>query len=155
MNDMLSFEEKKAIFDSYEELTATKVSMNRLNYHFKDSAVPKTMAVRFLHPNGNALIYAGYLPKDETDKGYISVREEDEAKIRSLVDQAIAHLKKTADGYEEGYSELWFDNNGDVLRLVYDNPTWVVTLPNDQVEGVFHSKDAAEGYLMDEEFFQG
>ncbi|MGB7460681.1 MAG: hypothetical protein WA887_07385, partial [Carnobacterium jeotgali] len=88
MNDMLSFEEKKAIFDSYEELTATKVSMNRLNYHFKDSAVPKTMAIRFLHPNGNALIYAGYLPKEETDKGYVSVRDETEETIRSMVDQA-------------------------------------------------------------------
>lgn len=31
------------------------------------------IAVRFLHPNGNAFIYAGYLPKEETDKGYISV----------------------------------------------------------------------------------
>lgn len=33
---MLSFEEKKAIFDSYPELTATPVSMNRVNYHLKE-----------------------------------------------------------------------------------------------------------------------
>ena len=60
----LSFEEKKAIFDDYEELTAVPVSMNRINYHFNASAVDHKIVVRFLHPNGNAFIYAGYLPKD-------------------------------------------------------------------------------------------
>ena len=62
----LSFEEKKAIFDDYKELTAVPVSMNRINYHFNASAVDHKIAVRFLHPNGNAFIYAGYLPKEET-----------------------------------------------------------------------------------------
>ena len=80
----LSFEEKKAIFDDYEELTAVPVSMNRINYHFNASAVDHKIVVRFLHPNGNAFIYAGYLPKEETDKGYISVLESDEGTIRFL-----------------------------------------------------------------------
>ena len=70
----LSFEEKKAIFDDYEELTAVPVSMNRINYHFNASAVDHKIVVRFLHPNGNAFIYAGYLPKEETDKGCIGKR---------------------------------------------------------------------------------
>ena len=101
----LSFEEKKAIFDDYEELTAVPVSMNRINYHFNASAVDHKIVVRFLHPNGNAFIYAGYLPKEETDKGYISVLESDEGTIRFLLEKAISFLKKTADGYVEGYSE--------------------------------------------------
>ena len=94
----LSFEEKKAIFDDYEELTAVPVSMNRINYHFNASAVDHKIVVRFLHPNGNAFIYAGYLPKEETDKGYISVLESDEGTIRFLLEKAISFLKKTVDG---------------------------------------------------------
>lgn len=152
---MLSFEEKKEIFDGFEELNSVSVSMNRLNYHFEKSAVAKTIVVRFLHSNGNAFIYAGYLPAAETEKGYLSVRDADEHTIRELTEKAIAYLKKTADGYEEGYSELWFDNAGDVLRLTYDNPMWSIMLPNEQTEGVFKTKEAAEGYLMDENFFKG
>ena len=151
---MLSFEEKKTLFDEYEELTAAPVSLNRINYHFESSAVDKTVIVRFLHPNGNALIYAGYLPKEETNRGYISVLDADEKKIREMLDKAITFLKKTTDGYEEGYSELWFDQNGDVLRLVYDNPMWSVDLPDGQMEAIFKTKEAAEGYLLDETFFK-
>ena len=151
---MLSFEEKKALFDEYKELTAVPVSLNRTNYHFESSAVDKTTVVRYLHQNGNALIYAGYLPKEETIKGYISVLNADEKEIRRLVDKAIIFLKKTSDGYEEGYSELWFDQNGDVLRLVYDNPMWSVNLPDDKMEAIFKTKEAAEGYLLDENFFR-
>ncbi len=151
---MLSFEEKKALFSEYKELTAVPVSLNRTNYHFESSAVDKTTVVRYLHQNGNALIYAGYLPKEETIKGYISVLNADEKEIRRLVDKAIIFLKKTSDGYEEGYSELWFDQNGDVLRLVYDNPMWSVNLPDDKMEAIFKTKEAAEGYLLDENFFR-
>lgn len=152
---VLSFEEKKAIFDSYKELESAPVSLNRLNYHFAGSAVAKTVIVRFLHPNGNAFIYAGYLPKEETKKGYISVLDADEATIRHLVDEALSFLKKTADGYEEGYSELWFDAQGDVLRLCYENPTWSVLLANDTVEGIFTTKEAGESYLRQEGFQKG
>lgn len=151
----LSFEEKKRIFDSYEELEAVPVSLKRLNYHFKDSAVAKTVVVRFLHPNGNALVYAGYLPKEETQKGYVSVLEEDEASLREWVEKAINHLKKTEDGYVDGYCELWFNAQGDVLRLTYENPVWSVLLPDGQVEGIFKTKDAGEGYLRDEGFQKG
>lgn len=151
---MLSFEEKKALFAEYKELTAVPVSLNRTNYHFESSAVDKTTVVRYLHQNGNALIYAGYLPKEETIKGYISVLNADEKEIRRLVDKAIIFLKKTSDGYEEGYSELWFDQNGDVLRLVYDNPMWSVNLPDGKMEAIFKTKEAAEGYLLDESFFK-
>lgn len=151
----LSFEEKKAIFDSYPELEAVPVSLNRLNYHFKGSAVEHKIVVRHLHPNGNAFIYAGYLPKEDTQKGYLSAYDEDEATIREWVEQAISYLKKTEDGYEVGHSELWLNQRGETLYLNYDNPMWTITLDNGQVEAVFKSREQAEGYLMDEGFFEG
>lgn len=151
----LSFEEKKAIFDSYVELEVVPVSLKRLNYHFNDSAVAKTVLVRHLHPNGNVFIYAGYLPKEETQKGYVSVLNADEETLREWVDKAIAHLKKTIDGYVDGYFELWRDAQGDVLRLTYENPVWSVLVADGQVEGVFKTKEAGEGYLHDEGFEKG
>lgn len=150
---MLSFEEKKAVFDEFAELTAVPVSLNRLNYHFEESAVEKTIVVRFLHPNGNAFVYAGYLPEEMTNKGYISVIDATEDELRELVEKAINHLKKTENGYEEGYQETWTDQYGENLILQYDHPMWVIYVENGQVEGVFKSKEAAEGYLMDENFF--
>ncbi|SFH59323.1 hypothetical protein [Pisciglobus halotolerans] len=151
---MLTFEEKKAVFDGFSELRAVPVSLQRINYHFDESAVEKTIVVRYLHPNGNAFVYAGYLPKEETKDGYVSVREASAEEIKQLVDKAIAHLRKTKDGYEEGYQELWISEKGEKLFLRYDNPMWLIVLENNQIETVFKTKEAAEGYLMDEGFFE-
>src|SRR5699024_9533009 len=103
---------------------------------------------------GNAFVYAGYLPKEETKDGYVSVREASAEEIKQLVDKAIAHLRKTKDGYEEGYQELWISEKGEKLFLRYDNPMWLIVLENNQIETVFKTKEAAEGYLMDEGFFE-
>lgn len=150
---MLTFEEKKALFEEFPELRAVPVSLKRVNYHFDESAVDKKIVVRFLHPNGNAYIYAGYLPEEETEDGYISVLGAEEEEIKDLIKKAIRFLKKTKDGYEEGYQEIWENELKEKLYLRYDNPMWLVVLKNNQVEAVFNTKEAAEGYLMDEGFF--
>lgn len=150
---MLSFQEKKAIFESFPELSAQPVSMNRLNYHFEESAVPKTTVVKYLHPkSGNAFVFAGYLPKEETKEGYISVMESTKEDIIKLVEEAIAYLRLTEDGYENGYEEIWSDNNGDKLTLQYGDYMWTVLMSSGAVEAVFKTKEQAEGYLMDEGF---
>ena len=150
---MLSFEEKKAVFDSFPELTSQEVSMKRLNYHFAESAVPKTTVVKFLHPkSGNALIFAGYLPKEETKEGYISAIDATKEELIELIQKSIEFLKLTEDGYEEGYEENWHDERGDTLILRYSNYMWVVVMSSGSVEAVFKTKQQAEGYLMDEGF---
>ena len=150
---MLTFEEKKVLFEGFPELRAVPVSLKRINYHFDKSAVDKKIVVRFLHPNGNAYIYAGYLPEEETEDGYLSVLNAEEEEIKDLVKKAIRFLKKTKDGYEEGYQETWKNELKETLYLRYDNPMWLVVLKTNQVEAVFNTKEAAEGYLMDEGFF--
>ncbi len=150
---MLSFEEKKVIFESFPELSVQAVSMNRLNYRFEESAVPKTTVVRYLHPkSGNAFIFAGYLAKEETKDGYISVMEASKEEIVELVEKAIAYLRLTEDGYENGYEEIWSDSNGDKLKLQYADYMWTVLMTSGAVEAVFKTKEQAEGYLMDEGF---
>lgn len=150
---MLSFEEKKAIFDSFSELTCQPVSMNRLNYHFEESAIPKTILVKYLHPkSSNAFIYAGYLPASETKGGYISVHDGTKEEIIEKVNLALEFLRLTEDGFPEGYEELWRDNRGDELTLRYNNYMWSVLMTSGAVEAVFKTKQQAEGYLMDEGF---
>nr|WP_245249857.1 hypothetical protein [Vagococcus allomyrinae] len=134
-------------------MSVQAVSMNRLNYHFEESAVPKTTVVRYLHPkSGNAFIFAGYLAKEETKDGYISVMEASKEEIVELVEKAIAYLRLTEDGYENGYEEIWSDSNGDKLKLQYADYMWTVLMTSGAVEAVFKTKEQAEGYLMDEGF---
>lgn len=150
---MLSFDEKKAIFDSFPELKSQEVSMNRLNYHFEESAIPKTTVVKFLHPkSANAFVYAGYLPKEATKDGYISAIDATKEELIDLVEKSIEFLKLTEDGYEDGYEENWHDERGDALVLRYSNYMWVVVMSSGAVEAVFKTKEQAEGYLMDEGF---
>lgn len=150
---MLTFEEKKAIFDGFSELTCQAVSMNRLNYHFEESAIPKTILVKYLHPrSGNAFIYAGYLPATEAKGGYISVHDATKEEIIEKVNLALEYLRLTEDGFPEGYEELWRDNRGDELTLRYNNYMWSVIMSSGAVEAVFKTKQHAEGYLMDEGF---
>lgn len=150
---MLSFSEKKAIFDSYPELTVQPISMNRLNYHYEDSQVAKTVVVKNLHPKShNVMIFAGYLPASETQSGYISAIDEDEKTIRLLVNEAMDYLQKLPNGFEEGYTEVWRDDRADELKLQHQNLAWVVIMTSGSVEAVFKTKEAAESYLKEEGF---
>ncbi|MDF0479536.1 hypothetical protein OL233_04465 [Vagococcus sp. PNs007] len=150
---MLSFEEKKAIFDEFEELTCQPVSMNRLNYHYEGSAVPKTTVVKFLHPkSGNAFVYAGYLAPEKTKDGYVSVIELNREELIEYVRNAIEFLNLTEDGYVDGYEEEWSDAHDDRLYLRYQNYMWVVVMQSGGIEAVFKTKEQAEAYLMDEGF---
>lgn len=151
---MLNYEEKKAIFDSYTELTSQGVSMGRLNYHFNESAVPKTLLIKHLHPkSGNAFIFAGYLPEEDTKEGYISVHESNEAELRRFVERGIEFLRLTKDGFPEGYEEKWFDDHQDELILRYTNEAWLIIMQSGGVEAVFRTKEQGEAYLNDEGFF--
>lgn len=150
---MLSYDEKKAIFDSYPELSSQSVSMGRINYHYAASAVPKTLLVKHLHPkSGNAFVFAGYLPAEETKDGYVSVIELSEKEIRSFVDEAITFLNLTKDGYPEGFEEKWLDDHQDELILRYTNEAWLIIMQSGGVEAVFKTKEQGEAYLMDEGF---
>lgn len=151
---MLNYEGKKAIFDSYSELVSQGVSMGRLNYHFDESAVPKTLLIKHLHPkSGNAFIFAGYLPEEDTKDGYVSVHDATEAELREFVERGMEFLRLTKDGYPEGYEEIWVDDHRDELILRYTNEAWLIIMQSGGVESVFMTKDQAESYLNDEGFF--
>ncbi|MGX6980074.1 hypothetical protein ACWN8V_12645 [Vagococcus elongatus] len=151
---MLTFEEKKKIIEEFPELEEQKVSMNRLNYHFNESAVAKTIVVKYLHPKShNAFVYAGYLPSSETKDGYISVINASEEELRERIRLGIEELKKTEDGFPDGYEEVWEDDRADILRLRYIAPVWGIVMQTEGIEAIFKTKEAGEAYLEEEGFF--
>lgn len=151
---MLTFDEKKQIIEEFTELEVQEVSMNRLNYHYHESAVPKTTVIKFLHPKShNVLVFAGYLPENQTKDGFISAIDATGEELRELIRLALEELNKTEDGFPEGYEEEWQDARGDTLKLRYVSPVWAIVMTSESIEAIFKTKEAGESYLEDEGFF--
>lgn len=69
---MLSFEQKKSIFRSFQELHEKRISNNRLNYIYPDSLQRGKILSTQLQPNGNGYINGKYMDEEVIrTKGYI------------------------------------------------------------------------------------
>ncbi|AIS60148.1 hypothetical protein [Listeria ivanovii] len=151
---MLNFEEKKALIESMGDFELHEISMDRMNVHYPESKRDKKIIVKHLHPNGNAFIYAPFLEVEPLDKqGYVNVKDYSENEIRVLLEEAKEYMDKDEAGYKEGLTKIYQDKNGDRLSLVYENEMWVV-YTGENLEAVFPTMEGAEGYLLDEGFFE-
>ncbi|MDN9010141.1 hypothetical protein [Brevibacillus laterosporus] len=155
---MLTFEQKKAIIESFPELTKKEVSLGRLNYHFEGSLRDKRIVVNHLHPNGNGFVYAGHLPKKKTDpKGMVNIRDYSEEQLRSLIADSIAYLSteqlvndNTLDSVDP-IEEIWVNQKGDTLRLVQEDELFNIYTGNN-LEDSYNSYKGAVTYLQSEDF---
>ncbi|OLN22212.1 hypothetical protein BTO30_10715 [Domibacillus antri] len=154
---MLTFEEKKAIIDTFPQLTAKDVSMKRVNYHFEDSLYEKTVVVYHLHPNGNGFVFVGDLPGYEAnEKGLVNIREASESELRAAIADSIRYLSdKTEEEVIEqepiSKEEEWRNREGQTLLLANEDELWnVYTGLN--LEESFESFKEAERYLLEEGF---
>ncbi|AYB38037.1 MULTISPECIES: hypothetical protein [Brevibacillus] len=155
---MLTFEQKKAIIESFPELTKKEVSLGRLNYHFEGSLRDKKIVVNHLHPNGNGFVYAGHLPKKKTGpKGMVNIRDYSEEQLRSLVADSIAHLSTEYVANEDALDsadpieEIWVNQKGDTLRLLQEDELFNVYTGNN-LEDSYNSYKGAVTYLHSENF---
>jgi hypothetical protein len=154
---MLSFDQKKAIIETFPELTRKEVSLGRLNYHYEDSGVDKKIVVYHLHPNGNGFVYAGHLNGYETDdKGLVNIRDHNEEELRKLVEASIRSLapkssKERAVSEEAEAEERWSGPKGQSLLLVYENELWMI-YSGLNLESAFETYEEAEQYLKEEGF---
>ena len=74
----------------------------RVNFHFEGSQHEKKTVVFRLHPNGGGYIYGGLLRGYETDdKGFVSIRDMDEAQLRELTAASIASLSVAPRGFQQ------------------------------------------------------
>lgn len=154
---MLTFEEKKAIIETFPQLTAKGVSMNRVNYHFEDSLYEKTVVVHHLHPNGNGFVFVADLPGyNVNDKGLVNIREASEAELRAAIADSIRYLSDKPEDEVIEQTPLpeeqeWQNREGQTLLLVHEDLLWnVYTGLN--LEESFESFKEAERYLLEEGF---
>ncbi|WP_139995727.1 hypothetical protein [Kurthia sp. Dielmo] len=150
---MLSFEEKKAIIDSFDELVAKPISMNRLNYHYPGSQYEKKIVVEKLHPNGNGFVYVGdLLAYKADDRGLVNIRDFSEQELRDAIEDSITYLTEVDDVVEEVTIEETFRNrSGDQLLLSFDGAFWNVS-HGFNLEESFGTREDAEEYLAAEGF---
>jgi hypothetical protein len=155
---MLTFEQKMAIIESFDELEKKNVSLGRVNYHYEDSASDKKNVVYHLHPNGNGFVYAermneyGY----RTDaKGMINIRDFSEDELRDIITHSIASLRENA--MEEAaiiggnVEERWINEDEHTLILLEEDDMWNV-YAGLNLDGTFPSYNEAKQYLMEEGF---
>jgi hypothetical protein len=153
---MLTFEEKLSIIESFPELTRNDVSLNRVNFHYEESASDKKNVVYHLHPNGNGFVYAEKVTGYEQDhKGMVNIRDFSEEELRIIIEKSIQSLapKSTEESAIIGDSEeeRWINSDNHSLIVINEDEMWNV-YAGLNLDGTFPSYNEATQYLEEEGF---
>ena len=92
----LTFEQKREILKSYNELTEGIVKPDKFNYYFSGSKQKRKVVVRELRHTGNGYACGKYLEDFEGDidsRGWISIRDICESELRKLIVKVIDSFK--------------------------------------------------------------
>jgi len=155
---MLTFEQKRAIIESFPQLTRNDVSLGRVNFHYEGSVHEKKTVVYHLHPNGNGYVYGAYLKgyrKD--DKGYVNIRDFSADELRDVIAasiQMLSHKREVAPQAKaaaQPLEETWVDKQNNTLLLQQEDTLWNV-YHGLNLEASFESYVETEQYLQEEGF---
>lgn len=150
---MLTFEQKQEIIQSFPELVRKEVSMKRLNYHYEESTIDKTVVVQHLHPNGNGFVYVAGLPQYETDdRGLTNIREASEEELRTIIAASI-ELLQAGEQIAEPVEEMWENKEGEQLKVVEEEDFWSI-YHGLNLEESFSDYADAKVYLLEENFLK-
>ncbi|MFD2924665.1 hypothetical protein [Halobacillus naozhouensis] len=148
---MLSFEEKIAIIEEFDQLEKKEVSLGRVNFHFENSLYDKKNIVYHLHPNGNGFVYAGEVEGYPTDsKGMVNIRDFGADELRNLVQEAIESLSATP-AEKNPVLEEWMNDFNQSLVLMREEDGYNV-YADEALEGTFNSYEEAANFLEQEGF---
>lgn len=148
---MLSFEEKLAIIEEFEELEKKEISLGRVNFHYEESLYDKKIVVYRLHPNGNGFVYAGQIEDCPTDnKGMVSIKDFDADELRQLIRDAIDSLSLSP-AEKDPVMEEWLNDYDQALVLMREEDGYNV-YADEQLEGTFNSYEEAANFLQQEGF---
>lgn len=93
----LSFEQKKAIFNSYHELVEKVGKDGRYTgYDFNSKKYRKKEVACQLTHTGNGYIYVGFLPeyKDLADeRGFLKIKNMSESELRVIIEKVIESFR--------------------------------------------------------------
>jgi hypothetical protein len=154
--NMLTFEQKLSIIESFPELKRNDVSLNRVNYHYEESGSDKKNVVYHLHPNGNGFVYAEKLKGYHVDnKGMVNIREFSEDELRAIIEKSIQSLSpaenEEIEEFGEQEEERWINSDNQSLILVQEDDMWNV-YAGVNLDGTFPSYNEAKQYLDEEGF---
>ncbi|WP_431800808.1 hypothetical protein [Halobacillus andaensis] len=148
---MLTFEQKIAIIEEFDELTKKEVSLGRVNFHFEESLYDKKNVVYHLHPNGNGFVYAGEIEGYPTDeRGMVNIRNFSEEELRNIVREAVDSLSTTP-AEKNPVLEEWMNDFDQTLVLMREEDGYQVYAGED-LEGSFNSYEEAADFLEQEGF---
>lgn len=153
---MLSFEEKRAVVESFPELERKDVSLGRINYHYEKSAYDKKIVVYHLHPNGNGFVYAGHLHGyDKDDKGLVNIRDFSKDQLQAIIEASIRSLSPRTTAEQaiigDAKEERWIGPGNQTLVLLEEDEMWYV-YTGLHLESAFETYDEAIEYLREEGF---
>ncbi len=89
---MLSFEQKQAIFDSFNCLERKEFKDGRVGYNFKDSRLRKKQIACQLAYTGNGYVYVQYIEeyrKKADARGYLNIKHLNANELKILIEKVI------------------------------------------------------------------
>lgn len=147
---MLSFNEKRALLNSYKELTEVPISYNRFNYYFEDSQQRGKVIVRELSHTGNAYICGFYLTGFDSLKdprGWINIKDFTKAEIMEMLDWALDSFKGNKIAKLELKYQKWFKNQLIFDPKVFDNIDPIAKLHDEATDNPLSSAAACLNVL--------
>lgn len=148
---MLTFEEKIAVIEEFEELEKKEISLGRVNYHFEESLYEKKIVVYRLHPNGNGFVFAGEIEDIDTDdKGMVNIRDYEAEELRRLIRASIESLSLSP-AEKDPVMEEWLNEDDQALVLIREDDGFNV-YADEELEGTFNSYEEAADFLEQEGF---
>jgi hypothetical protein len=154
--NMLTFEEKLKIIESFSQLKRNDVSLGRVNFQYEESSSDKKNVVYHLHPNGNGFVYTGKMSGyEKNDKGMTNIRDFSAEELHEILEKSITSLAPKSAGESaiigEQYEEKWMNETKQTLILVEEDEMWHV-YAGLNLDGIFTSYEEAVQYLEDEGF---
>jgi len=155
--NMLSFEDKLKIIESFPQLERKNVSLKRVNFHYMESGSDKKNVVYHLHPNGNGFVYADKLNEYDTDdKGMVNIRDFSKEELREIIVKSIQSLvpdilEEKMMEEESAAEEKWVDSEKNTLHLLQEEGFWNI-YAGANLENSFSSYMEACEYLKEEGF---
>jgi len=92
---MLTFQQKRAVFSSFPELTETRGSNGRINYEYRGSKRQRKMLARELVESGNGYVLGRYMDGYRLDsRGWINIKNFDEEELIAVITKAIKSMAR-------------------------------------------------------------
>ncbi|UYZ21733.1 hypothetical protein [Mesobacillus jeotgali] len=100
----MKFEEKKEVFNSFQDLKERSISYSRINYEYPASVQRGKILARELHPSGNGYVLGKYMSADVVksngysvdSRGWISISNFTREELINVINNAMMSMSGKA-----------------------------------------------------------